>query len=168
MYTIFSLLKGQRLPSYAQDRIRKLLLRYQNTADGIWLRSVNIGQLNFYMCPDMTVQNGIMGAFSSLFKNNIYLMGPSNIAVYDKQSQVYKDLVLSWYQNIITTVIHQLRHKYQSMQLGFLYTILAIPVIRQYTIQPDARSVQKVAQDILQPVIQLDQIQRVKKIRETK
>lgn len=168
MYTIFSLFKGQRLPSYVQDRIRKLLVRYQNTADGIWLRAVNIGQLNFYMCSDMTVQNGILGAFSPLFKNNIYLMGPTNLQMYDKQSQRYKDMVLSWYQSIITTVIHQLRHKYQSMQLGMLYTILAIPFIREYTIQPDARSVQKAAQDILQPVIQTDQIQRVNSIRKPK
>ncbi len=71
----------------------------------------------------MNTKNGIMGSFSYLRPNDIYLIPLKN---------TLEDFLLS-------TVIHELTHYYQFHSNKLLYPILCIPGIRQFTIEKQAK-----------------------------
>lgn len=167
MFTIFHQFKAKPAPQPFVTRLLYLINWYQRQPQGQWLRSINIGAMRFCFCQSMTVQNGVMGAFSPLKKDTVVLMPCQYIAPdaqrQNRQLDSFQIAALQgWAQVIAPTAIHQLRHKWQSLKYGPIgYTILSFPVLREFTIESDADRITIQAQNMLQPKIAADYAGRV-------
>lgn len=163
MFTIFSQFKSKQAPQAFTTRLLYLLNWYQQQPQGQWLRSLNIGAMKYVFCQNMTTQNGIMGAFSPLKKDNIALMANSNFFDEDgilnkKELDTMDQQVLKgWAQVIAPTAVHQLRHKWQSLKYGpVIYTFLSFPILREFTIEADADMIMTKAQQLIQAKVHMD------------
>jgi len=84
--------------------------------------------------PRYSVNNGILGSFSVLSRNTI------KIAAF---ARLVPD-------SIVSVLCHELRHMHQFRTLGWRYHLLALPFLRDYTIEPSAYAVEEQADKILQ------------------
>lgn len=156
MFTIFQQFKAKPAQQAFVARLLHLLNWYQQQTEGQWLRSINIGAIKFCFCQSMTADNGIMGAFSPLRSDTIVLMPCPNLL--QQNSDSFGTAILQGWADIIApTAIHQLRHKWQSMQYGTVkYILCSLPLVRQFTIQSDADKVTIQAQRMLQVKVAAD------------
>ena len=163
MFTIFHSLSSKQAPQPFSTRLLYLLNWYQQQPQGQWLRSINIGAMKYCFCQSMTVQNGIMGAFSPLKSDTITLMAGTNfygqdgILTKQKLDSMDEAALQGWAQVIAPTAIHQLRHKWQSLKYGpVIYTFLSFPFLREFTIESDADFITAQAQRLIQVKVQMD------------
>ena len=49
---------------------------------------------------------------------------------------------------LLPTVVHELRHKWQRKKFGWLFWLLAIPIVRRFTIERDALALEAEADEI--------------------
>jgi len=97
------------------------------------LKSINLNQIEFYWCNNMNTNNGILGCFSQFHPNKLFLA----------QNKFYKE-------GLISTVIHELTHKYQYEKFGFLkYSSLNIPFIRELYLEKEARYLETLCDDTI-------------------
>ena len=156
MFTIFQQFKSKPAQQAFVTRLLHLLNWYQQQPEGQWLRSINIGAMKYCFCQSMTADNGIMGAFSPLKSDTIVLM-PCPSLLQQNSDSFGTAILEGWAQVIASTAIHQLRHKWQSMQYGAVgYTLLSLPFIREFTIESDADRITIQAQRMLQVKVAAD------------
>lgn len=100
--------------------------------DLTFLNEIDLNKVEFYWDPNMNDKNGILGAFSLFHSNCIFI----------RTNKGVMDLML-------TTVIHELTHMHQFKTNPLLYIVCSIPVIREVTIESQARSNEALAELIV-------------------
>ena len=88
-----------------------------------YLKKFDYERVKFYWHHKMNVDNGILGAFSMLHPNTIFLMYcPSVIDI------------------LMSTITHELLHMYQFKYkyTPLVYILLQLPIIRNFIIEPEA------------------------------
>jgi len=84
--------------------------------------------------PRYDADNGILGSFSVFSRNTIRLAA-------------YARLVPG---TIVSVLCHELRHMHQLKTLGWRYHLLAMPFLRDYTIEPSAYEVEQAADKLIE------------------
>lgn len=132
MFTILSLFKSKGFTREQHTYLHKLLSQYRKTPQGSWLHDIYLTGFTFKWCEDMNTDNGVLGAFSPLFKYSIFLM--------PQDTQAQQELSNFYIQLMFPTVVHQLKHAWQYFykEGAILYTLKSLPVVRLFTIQPEA------------------------------
>lgn len=136
MFTIFSLRKGSRpFSDQEKEYLASFLRDYSALQIGAWLAAVDWPNFEFRWCPAMTIQNGIMGAFSLIYPRTIFLMEPTFVCatIAAKANRPF------WVDVFLPTIVHELRHVLQYQRNQILYTLCCLPVLRQLTIERDAK-----------------------------
>ena len=157
MFTIFHQFKSKPAHQAFVTRLLYLLTWYQQQPQGEWLRSINIGAMKYCFCQHMSVDNGIMGAFSPFKDDTIVLMPCATVDQQDQLDTLDIAALEGWADVIAPTAIHQLRHKWQSMQYGLVkYTLCSLPLVREFTIENDADRITIEAQKLIQTKVEAD------------
>ena len=60
---------------------------------------------------------------------------------------------ITWAEFITPTVIHELRHAWQFMRRPWLYILCSLPVLREFTLERDARSIGREAENIVESTV---------------
>lgn len=151
MFTSFSLFKSYPIPDVDHRALLWFLSKYEQTPDGIWMKTLNWREVQFKYCWAMT--NGIMGAWLAVLRKNVYLApeyaGQDPVEFF--KSPILKPIMKSqpaslsfWAGLISSTAVHELRHKYQRKRLGLvLYMLCTLPVLRQFTLEREASEIAK-------------------------
>lgn len=136
MFTIFSLRKSEPLSEEELTYLRRMLAQYSLTMPGLWLQTLPWTRFDFRWCPAMTEENGVMGCFSPLHPDTIYLQQFANadIAIKNPDGRV------NWIEEIFPTVIHELCHAKQWKKSKIAYILCALPFLRPYTLEIDANT----------------------------
>ena len=151
MFTSLSLVKSYPVPQVDKKALLWFLARYEQTAAGMWLKSLNWRAMEFKYCWAM--KNGIMGAWLSVTGDCVYLApeyaGQDPLEYFASPlctalKRVHPAALSNWAGLIASTAVHELRHKYQRKRLGFaLYALCTLPPIRQVTLERDANRIAK-------------------------
>ena len=140
IFSVFDLKKSHPFDEVELNYVKKMLAQYSLKREGIWLQILPYTKFEFLWCDKMNGDNGVMGAFSVLFKNKIFLQQ------YDYNGMP-KDSDgsgrISWLEQMFPTIIHELRHAYQWKTNKLLYVICCLPILRQFTLEKDANAKQK-------------------------
>ena len=111
-------------------REREVIVQYLHklgyTCDGI----------DFYWCWAMDSDNGVLGAYTPKKKHTIYLQKPE-IVIYNY------DVIQQYIVNLLPTAVHELTHREQYLRNPLLYRFLAIPFVREFTIESEARGAER-------------------------
>lgn len=135
MFTLFDLNSAKRFEKDERRVVLKLVNEYYKARKLQWIKDLDIEKCKFFWCFEMDTDNGIIGAYSYLKNDSIFIMPPR-----------FKEDYESWLEIVIDTIIHELRHKWQHKKYGLLYYLLSLPLIRNITIERDARKEEKNAQ----------------------
>ena len=150
MFTSISLLKKYRMPFADRQTMFWLLGCLEKRERYAWLQKINWRGCEYFYCYGMTQKNGVMGAYLSLFRNRIYLypgMGDLTLEDHFAQKALYNAELMkhpatrsTWGCLIASTAVHELYHRYQRLKLGaVLYTLAALPGIRELVLEGAAR-----------------------------
>ena len=148
MFTVFDLIKSYPMTEMERRLLIWYLEKYSSTEAGLWLKSIHFRSLEYWYCYGMTA--GVMGAFLAVLKKYIFLMpghGETDPMEYfanpiTKWEVKNPDTLTKWVGLIVSTAVHELRHKYQRQRMGaILYMICALPLIREFTIEMDAHRI---------------------------
>ena len=93
----------------------------------------DIGRCELFWEKNYGVKNGILGSFNWLNPKTI------KVSILGKEQP----------EMIISTIIHELHHKWQYQKYKYIYPILAIPVLRQITLEKTALIIEKQADEII-------------------
>lgn len=137
MFTLFDLPDSYEVPYYDRNRMFRRVKQFAELPEGEWLNAINWRAVNLKWANGMTQENGVMGCFV-FATNTIYLM-PEDVYMSGKNS--------GWPELIVPTLIHELRHKWQYERNKLLYILCCVPVVREWTIEKDARKITEIAQD---------------------
>ena len=134
MFTIFSLKDSKPLTDEELAWLRKMLTQYSMTMPGLWLQALPWTRFQFRWCPAMNGDNGVIGCFSPLHPDTIFLQPFENadIAIKDPSGRV------TWIEEIFPTIIHELCHAKQWKLSKIAYVICALPGLRTFTLERDA------------------------------
>lgn len=144
LFSVFDLREKRPLSDGERSRIFRIVDKFAMTRYGAFLSAVNYRAIRINWSQAMTPENGVMGAFS-LADGEIYLQG-------DQQ-----DLPMScWVELMAPTLIHELRHVYQYRKNPLLYILLSLPVIREFTLERDAKNVTETAQKFCDNLMQAE------------
>lgn len=141
MFTAFSLKNSQPLTAEELNWLHSMLAQYSVTSSGLWLQSLPWTKFEFRWCPAMTVENGIIGSFSPLHPDKIYLKP------YENADNTMRNLPgrVDWIEQIFPTIIHELRHARQWQKSKIAYILCALPILREFTLEVDANTAGKQA-----------------------
>ena len=138
MFTLLSCKNSTKFTQLQRNRLIHLIELFEATPEGSWLKDFDWRSFQFYWCPAMTVDNGIMGCYTPLFGDKVFLM-QNELQASDNKARVQSSDTY-WVDLLFSTTVHELRHAWQRRHFGpVLYMVLAIPLIRELTIEPDAR-----------------------------
>lgn len=88
-----------------------------------FLKSLDIENITIYWCKTLTLERGILGFYNIFTPTSIYILQYSHCKNF-----------------LVSTCVHELYHMYQHKKYGtFLYSILNIPFIREFTLEKGAR-----------------------------
>jgi len=134
MFTIFSLKNTTPLTDEELNWLHKMLAEYSASMQGLWLQALPWTRFNFRWCPAMNGDNGVIGCFSPLHPDTIFLQPFENadIAIKDPSGRV------TWIEEIFPTIIHELCHAKQWKLSKIAYVICALPGLRTFTLEKDA------------------------------
>ena len=148
MFTSLSLLKSYPVPQVDRNAMLWYLRQYADTEAGLWLKTINYSAIEYKYCWGM--RGGIMGAWLSLCKNKVYLMpeyadaDPMEFFACPVGTMItaHPAALSNWAALIVSTAVHELRHKYQRRRMGvILYTICMLPGLREITLERDAHEI---------------------------
>ena len=157
MFTSLSLLKSYPVPQVDRNAMLWYLRRYADTAAGMWLKTIHYSAMEYKYCWGM--RGGIMGAWLSLLKNRVYLMpeyadaDPMEFFAnpIGRTDNTHPAALSNWAALIVSTAVHELRHKYQRRRLGVvLYTLCTLPGLRAITLERDAHRIWKHCEPFMQ------------------
>ena len=136
MFTAAKLRRSEMPDDRDTFYLTRMLARYAATPDGFWLQSLPWRKIHFRWCPAMRIENGVMGCFSPLFPDTVYLM-PRPEEDVSAGPRSY------WIEQLFPTIIHELRHAWQWKRSKAGYTVCALPGIRSLTLEKDAERQEK-------------------------
>lgn len=144
MFTIFHA-KITRYPLMpVQKNILFKWISHYESHGGPWLGKFPWRECRFYW-SDAMAQSDVLGAASS-FSGDVYLQNEAT----DSWAASGKWDPEIWGALIAPSAVHELRHLYQRRKLGLLiYAILALPVLRNLTLEKDASAVAEKAEKII-------------------
>lgn len=125
--------------------IKILIQQYLNNDETFaYLKDINLNQVQFFWYKDSN--QDVLGGFHFFgysSKNQKYA-----IYINDVFNQQHNNTnAFSFVQLVFQTIVHELKHYWQMKKFGWvLYFVLQMPVIRQFTIQRQAK---KVSQKII-------------------
>ena len=131
VFTAFSLRGSNPLTDEELAWLHKMLAQYSASVQGLWLKSLPWTKFKFRWCPAMNGDNGVIGCFSPLHPDTIFLQPFENadIAIKDPST---------WIEEIFPTIIHELCHAKQWKLSKIAYVICALPGLRTFTLERDA------------------------------
>ena len=134
MFTIFSLKDSKPLTDDELNWLHKMLAQYSASVQGLWLQSLPWTKFKFRWCPAMSGDNGVIGCFSPLHPDTIFLQPfeHADIAIKDPSGRVI------WVEEIFPTIIHELCHAKQWKASKIAYVICALPILREFTLEKGA------------------------------
>ena len=92
-------------------------------------------------CPAMCDSGGVMGCFSPIFSQKVFLL-PQENEVKDRRDR--EDIRrVYWLEQLFPTIIHELRHAYQWRKYKIGYILCALPALREITLEKGAREAQR-------------------------
>lgn len=130
MFNTFSLLNNRPLTEDQKRQFHELLEVYSHSKQGQWISEIPFHQFEIRWCDKMTIDSGIMGAFVPWFGRKVFLMPSSSPAI--------KGVPDSWPEQIVPTLVHELRHAWQFRKYNFLYILCCLPGLREITLEKDA------------------------------
>lgn len=133
MFTVFDLKDSTPLAPDELRAVRRVLEDYCRTAAGAWLRGFPHRRFELRWCPAIT--DDVLGAFTLLHPWTIYLKPPDTEAT----GRLRDYARISWAEIITPTVIHELRHAWQFRRNPLLYAVCCLPLLREITLERDAR-----------------------------
>lgn len=144
MFTIFHA-KITRYPLMpVQKNILFKWISHYESHGGSWLGKFPWRECRFYW-SDAMAQSDVLGAASS-FSGDVYLQNEAT----DSWAASGKWDPEIWGALIAPSAVHELRHLYQRRKLGLLiYAVLALPVLRNLTLEKDASAVAEKAEKII-------------------
>lgn len=144
MFTIFHA-KITRYPLMpVQKNILFKWISHYESHGGPWLGKFPWRECRFYW-SDAMAQSDVLGAASS-FSGDVYLQNEAT----DSWAASGKWGPEIWGALIAPSAVHELRHLYQRRKLGLLiYAVLALPVLRNLTLEKDASAVAEKAEKII-------------------
>ena len=144
MFTIFHA-KITRYPLMpVQKNILFKWISHYESHGGSWLGKFPWRECRFYW-SDAMAQSDVLGAASS-FSGDVYLQNEAT----DSWTASGKWDPEIWGALIAPSAVHELRHLYQRRKLGLLiYAVLALPVLRNLTLEKDASAVAEKAEKII-------------------
>ncbi|MBQ6598101.1 MAG: hypothetical protein IJH79_11170 [Lentisphaeria bacterium] len=142
MFTIFSTKDSVLLQSWEEDYLRTMLAAYSVTQNGLWLQLLPWTRFKFKWCHDMTAENGVMGCFTPLHPDTIFLQPWENADIAIKNPSGRSD----WIEQIFPTIVHELAHARQWQKSKIAYVICSLPGLRELTLENGANRAQKDSQ----------------------
>lgn len=140
MFNTFDLIVSYPVPVNERKEFDYLLAAYAAMPKGRWLNDLAWRGFEFKYCQKMA-GSSVMGAFVVTAPRTIYLM-PSSVNTFS--DPVFNPKGRSnWPELIASTLVHELRHAWQYRRWKWLYVLCCLPVIREFTIEVDAKRVQK-------------------------
>lgn len=142
MFNTFDLIVSYPVPVNERKEFDYLLAAYAAMPKGRWLNDLAWRGFEFKYCQKMA-DSSVMGAFVVTAPGTIYLM-PFSV-------NTFSDPIINpkgrptWPECVITTVIHELRHAWQYRRLKWLYVLCCLPILREFTIEVDAKRITKEA-----------------------
>ena len=140
MFTVLYLRKSETPTDEELNWIQKMLSQYALTDSGLWLQSLPWTRFEFRWCPEMNVNNGVMGCFTPLHPDKIFLQR-FDTAIKNPDGRI------DWIEQIFSTIVHELRHAHQWKKSKIAYLLCSLPVLRQYTLETDAEHAEEQAED---------------------
>lgn len=143
MFSIFKLKESVRFSEDEEAYLRRMLQRYSVTRQGLWLQELDYRKFHFCWCPAMRGSGGVIGCFSPLFPQKIFLLPQEFDTTDTKDGKGGKDVRrVFWIEQIFPTIIHELQHAWQwhKCKLGFIF--FALPGLRELTLERDAKEAQ--------------------------
>jgi len=140
MFNTFDLIVSYPVPVNERKEFDYLLAAYAAMPKGRWLNDLAWRGFEFKYCQKMA-DSSVMGAFVVTAPGTIYIMPQS--ATIINEAIIAPHIRPTWPEIIISTVIHELRHAWQYRRWKWLYVLCCLPVIREFTIEVDAKRVQK-------------------------
>lgn len=136
MFTLFSLKNSTEMTPEEAAPFLRYLECYASQKEGAWLSELpEWRKFRLFWCHSMTLENGVLGAFSPFFPRKIFLIKGPN-----------PDTLEFWHESMTDIVIHELRHAWQFQKYGWGYFLCAIPGIRQLTLERDASRITEFAE----------------------
>lgn len=132
MFTIGKLRKTEELNERDATYLVKMLARYAVTERGLWLQSLPWTKMKFRWCPAMEIEDGVMGCFTPLSPGTVYLMpNPGEDISGGERSY--------WVEQLFDVIVHELRHAWQWKRSRIGYLVCALPWLRNFTLEKDAK-----------------------------
>ena len=154
MFTIFSCFNSELINGKALEILQYMIEKYKCTENGKWMNNIDTSKLKFYWCKSMTDENEVLGSWTMLFYNKIFIKALDK-SVLTGNEQIDKLTYEGHFNLIIPTMFHEIYHRYQCQKLTpFLYAIVSFPYIREFTIEPPAYKISDNAYDWLQQLEQ--------------
>ena len=144
MFSIFKLKEAIRFSEDEEAYLHLMLQRYSVTRQGLWLQELDYRRFHFRWCPAMRDSGGVMGCFSPLFPQKIFLLPQENVIEDRKGKKDRKDIRRAyWIEQLFPVIIHELRHAYQWRKCKLGYILCALPVLREITLEKGANEAQQ-------------------------
>ena len=137
MFTVFLVKKSESATDEELNKISSMLREYSMTFPGLWLQSLPWNCFEFRWCPEMNVHNGVMGCFTPFYPKTIFL-------------QQFVHIDYDWIEQIFPTIVHEMRHAHQWKRSKIKYILCSLPVLRQYTLESDAKNEEEKAENFMQ------------------
>lgn len=154
MFTIFSCFNSELINGKALEILQYMIEKYKCTENGKWMNNTDTSKLKFYWCKDMTDENEVLGSWTMLFYNKIFIKALDKSTLTGNE-QIDKLTYEGHFNLIIPTMFHEIYHRYQCQRLTpFLYAIVSFPYLREFTIEPPAYKISDNAYDWLQQLEQ--------------
>ena len=141
MFTAFSLKNSQPLTTDELNWLHSMLGEYSMTMPGLWLQTLPWTKFKFKWCPAMTPENGVMGCFSPIHPDTIFLQPFANADVEIKDPSGRS----SWIEQLFPTIVHELCHARQWQLVKVFYIICSLPGLREFTLEKYANAAGKAA-----------------------
>lgn len=140
--TTFDLIVSYPVPVKERKEFDYLLSAYAQTPQGSWLNDMAWRGFEFKYCQKMA-ESSVMGAFVVTKPQTIFLMPESATILHDAIFNAKHRS--AWPEIIVPTLIHELRHAWQYRRRKWLYVLCCLPVIREFTIESDAKRITREA-----------------------
>ncbi len=156
MFTLFHLKNSKPVTAAEHDALCRVLDDYARTPAGVWLANLPYHRFTYKYCPAMA-DSDVMGCWLPMYETTVFLR-PCDVPGPDS---------VTWIETIAASVIHELRHAWQFKRAPLLYILACLPMIRDLTIERDAKQITEKADKIVENVLAWRQGQAFERTRGT-
>lgn len=147
MFTIFSCFNSEPVEEKVYKILISIIEKYKETLDGKWMNNLDFSKLKFYWCKSMTDENEVLGCWTMLFYNKIFIKAMDKSQLSGNE-QIDRMKYEAHFNLIIPAVFHEIYHRYQCQKLTpLIYSFVSFPYIREFTIEPPAYKISDNAYD---------------------